>query len=47
VATIRLVVDVENRAELNRLVERLRKLIDVIDVRAVSQKSPTQGRRPS
>jgi len=47
VATIRLVVDVENRAELNRLVERLRNLIDVIDVRPVPYKSPSQGRRPS
>jgi guanosine-3',5'-bis(diphosphate) 3'-pyrophosphohydrolase len=45
VATIRLVVDVENRTELNRLVERLRKLIDVIAVRAVPHKSPAHGRR--
>jgi guanosine-3',5'-bis(diphosphate) 3'-pyrophosphohydrolase len=47
VATIRLVVDVENRAELNRLVERLRKLIDVIDVRAVPNKPSSHGRRVS
>ena len=47
VATIRLAVDVENRAELNRLVERLRSLIDVISVRAVPSKGAGHGRRVS
>jgi GTP pyrophosphokinase len=45
VATIRLVVDVENRSELNRLVERLRNLIDVIDARAVPNKTASPARR--
>jgi guanosine-3',5'-bis(diphosphate) 3'-pyrophosphohydrolase len=47
VAAIRLVVDVENRAELNRLVERLRKLIDVIDVHAVPNRPSSHSRRMS
>ncbi|MBM3497447.1 MAG: bifunctional (p)ppGpp synthetase/guanosine-3',5'-bis(diphosphate) 3'-pyrophosphohydrolase [Armatimonadetes bacterium] len=45
VATIRLVVDVENRAELNRLVDRLRNLIDVIDARAVPNRATSSARR--
>lgn len=45
VATIRLAVDVQNRTELNRLVEKLRRLIDVIDVRTVPPKSTASTRR--
>jgi (p)ppGpp synthase/HD superfamily hydrolase len=47
VATIRLVMDVEDRSELNRLIARLGSLIDVISVRAVPNKGPAYKPRVS
>lgn len=40
VASIRLAIDVENREALNHLVDRLRKLIDVISVRTTGAGKP-------